>query len=78
MVSEPKAINELAPNGLVSMDMQDYMDLVADVRRLEWLAEHCGEVWKEGTAWRIQADPDIEVWSGNWRDAIDAAMRIEE
>jgi len=80
-VSEPRAINELAPNGLVSMDMQDYMDLVADVRRLEWLVENGARVCKLFDRWTVWFNEGscatVCVRFDSWRDAIDEAMRGE-
>lgn len=58
---KPKAINELAPNGLVMLDMQDYRDMVADVQRLEWLIEnvnweHCVKPKRDHKDWRLDID----------------------
>lgn len=79
MVIKPGAIYELAPDGRVMLEMQDVMSLVADVRRLEWLAK--AEVFPMNTkeGWCLSGD-GVTCWAKtnhSWRDAIDEAMEDE-
>ena len=88
MPIKPSAIYELAKDGRVILEMQDVMDMVADVRRLEWLAkgdrvinkidngDHKGYIVEWDFGWECYKEgTGIHV---DWRDAIDEAMRIEK
>ena len=79
MSTKARAINELAPNGLVMMDMQDHMDMVADVQRLEWLVMNNARVWLQDGWYDLHDDGGncIVHMKESWREAIDEAMRAE-
>ena len=62
-------------------------ELQKDRERLEWMAENSGEIWDDGSTatprYRVQWEIPTndywggEVWSDNWRDAIDEARGDE-
>ena len=90
MVIKPEAIYELAKDGRVMLEMQEFMDMVADVDRLEWLINSAAKVCIRGrkkspqwsfvywpSIWDVEPDNEETEWYSNWRDAIDEAMRGE-
>ena len=79
MPIKPGAIYELAKDGRVILEMQDVMDMVADVKRLEWLAERAYAPDVQGVVWTDAFTPFSSKKHGinNWRDAIDEAMRAD-
>ena len=82
MVIKPEAIYELAPDGRVMLEMQEFMDMVADVTRLEWLAKSGAKVDRRTEhSGYIVTSPCHELLGkqdhDDWRDAIDEAMESE-
>ena len=85
MTIKPEVSYEMTQDGRVILEMQDVLDMVKDVRRLEWLAEgdrvitkinnayHKGYMVEWDFAWEsYKNETDIHA---DWRDAIDDAMR---
>ena len=77
MPIKPGAMYELAKDGRVMLEMQDVMDMVADVRRLEWLANSGFGVLKTRTGSCISDNGNSCIYGehNSWRDAIDEAMK---
>ena len=83
MPIKPSAIYELAKDGRVILEMQDVIDMVDDVKRLEWLAKTGAKVYRRTEhSGYIVTTPCHELMGNqdhaDWRDAIDEAMRIEK
>ena len=80
MPIKPCAIYELAPDGRVMLEMQDVMDMVADFRRLEFLADTGWMVLKTKSSYRVVNEGRTIIFDKkhNWRDAIDEAMKDDQ
>lgn len=87
MPIKPGAIYELAKDGRVMLEMQELMDMVADIRRLDWLAKGDRVINKINNGYHkgytVEWDFEWECYKegtdihANWRDAIDEAMKDE-
>ena len=79
MPIKPGVMYELAQDGRVMLEMQDVMDMVDDVRRLEWLANSGFGVLKTRTGSCITDNGNSCIYGehNSWRDAIDEAMKNE-
>jgi hypothetical protein len=87
MPIKPGVMYELAPDGRVMLEMQDVMDMVADVRRLEWMAKGYRVINKIDNGYHkgyiVEWDFEWECYKegtnfhDDWRDAIDEAMKNE-
>ena len=80
MPIKPGVMYELAPDGRVMLEMQDVMDMVADVRRLEWFAKGDKTITKIEGKFFVEWEYHWEYTRSteghkDWRAAIDEAMR---